>query len=120
MASTRQFDHALALLSTLGHAIGRINGCHVHLRAPTGADRGTVSEWIDSLSSGEASRLIDVLLAEGTSLSASGQRAVSAREPLKIYGRACRPRHAGGSAMSGSLAPVTRIMIPRVIRYSSL
>jgi len=78
MASTRQFDHALALLSTLGHAIGRINGCHVHLRAPTGADRGTVGEWIDSLSSGEASRLIDVLLAEGTSLSVC-QRLVSVR-----------------------------------------
>ena len=30
------------------------------------------------MSSGEASRLIDVLRAEGTSLSASGQRAVSA------------------------------------------
>ena len=78
MASTRQFDHALALLNTLGYATGRINGCHVHLGAPTGADRGTVGEWIDSLSSGEASRLIDLLLAEGSSLAAPGQRAVPA------------------------------------------
>ena len=78
MASTKQFDHALALLSTLGYATGRINGCHVHLGAPTGAERGTVGEWIDSMSSGEASRLIDVLRAEGASLATPGQRAVSA------------------------------------------
>ena len=79
MASTKQFDHALALLNTLGYATGRINGCHVHLGAPTGADRGrAVGEWVDNMSSGEASRLIDVLLAEGTSLAVPGQRAVSA------------------------------------------
>ena len=36
MASTKQFDYALALLNTLGYATGRINGCHVHLGAPTG------------------------------------------------------------------------------------
>ena len=79
MATTKQFDHALALLNTLGYATGRINGCHVHLGAPTGADRGTVGEWLDSMSSGEISGLIDVLLAEGTSLAVPGQRAVSTR-----------------------------------------
>ena len=78
MATTKQFDYALGLLTSLGYATGRINGCHVHLGAPTGADRGTVGEWVDSLSSGEAARLIDVLLAEGTSLAVPGQRAVSA------------------------------------------
>jgi hypothetical protein len=77
MASTKQFDYALGLLTTLGYATGRINGCHVHLGAPTGADRGTVGEWLDSMSSGEISGLIDVLLAEGTSLAVPGQRAVS-------------------------------------------
>ena len=69
MATTKQFDYALGLLTSLGYATGRINGCHVHLGAPTGADRGTVGEWVDSMSSGEASRLIETLLAEGTSLS---------------------------------------------------
>lgn len=79
MATTKQFDYALGLLTSLGYATGRINGCHVAPRgAPTGADRGTVGEWVDSLSSGEAARLIDVLLAEGTSLAVPGQRAVSA------------------------------------------
>ena len=77
MASTKQFDYALGLLTTLGYATGRINGCHVHLGAPTGADRGTVGEWLDSMSSGEISGLIGVLLAEGTSLAVPGQRAVS-------------------------------------------
>jgi hypothetical protein len=81
MASTKQFDYALGLLTSLGYATGRINGCHVHLGAPTGADRGTVGEWVDSLSSGEVSHLIEVLLAEGTSLSASGRPAVPGAAP---------------------------------------
>lgn len=76
MATTKQFDYALGLLTSLGYATGRINGCHVHLGAPTGVDRGTVGEWVDSLSSGEASHLIETLLAEGTSLSASGRSAL--------------------------------------------
>lgn len=68
MATTKQYDYALGLLKALGYDTGRINGCHVHLGAPTGADRGTVGEWLDSMDAGRCSALIDALRSEGTAV----------------------------------------------------
>ena len=81
MSTTRQFDYALGLLKALGYDTGRINGCHVHLGAPTGEDRGTVGEWLDCMDAAECSALIDLLRGEGAAV-ADGVLAPKGKDPI--------------------------------------